>query len=184
MIEARVVRSIEVIIHEHICPLPDLPAIRPRPARSVKRLQERDRKARLDYCGVLDVTLIVPSLGAFEILPTKGKLEGTRSRDLTTLSAAPCEHQSIWIVWENARSGSIVTFWRRTAVLVPQRSRAAQSVLAGIEQVFSVLSHVEASTGGKKQPFTPAETKSSLCHHAFVGKILVRAQSYGQGSSR
>jgi hypothetical protein len=60
--------------------------------------------------------LIVPSLGAFEILPTKGKLEGARSRDLTTLSAAPCEHQSIWIVWENARSGSIVTFWRRTAV--------------------------------------------------------------------
>ena len=38
----------------------------------------------MDYCGVLDVTLIVPSLGAFEILPTKGKLEGARSRDLTT----------------------------------------------------------------------------------------------------
>src|SRR6266478_642121 len=80
MIEARVVRSIEVIIHEHICPLPDLPAIRPRPARSVKRLQERDRKARLDYCGVLDVTLIVPSKGALEII-TKGKLDGARSRD-------------------------------------------------------------------------------------------------------
>ena len=72
MIEARVVRSIEVIIHEHICPVPDLPAIRPRPARSVKRLQERDRKARLDYCGVLDVTLIVPSLGVFEYYLPKG----------------------------------------------------------------------------------------------------------------
>jgi hypothetical protein len=107
MIEARVVRSIEVIIHEHICPLPDLPAIRPRPARSVKRLRERDGKARLDYCGVLDVILIVPSLGAFEILPTKGKLEGARSRDLKTLSAAPREHQSIWIVWENAPLGRL-----------------------------------------------------------------------------
>ena len=55
--------------------MPDT-AIRPRPTRSVKRLHERDGKARLDYCGVLDVTLIVPSLGALEKLPTKGKLEG------------------------------------------------------------------------------------------------------------
>ena len=144
-------------------PLPDLPAIRPRPARSVKRLQERDRKARLDYCGVFDVTLIVPSLGAFEILPTKGKLEGARSRDLTTLSAAPCEHQSIWIVWENARSGSIVTFCRRTAVLVPQRSLGSSR--------FLVSSAMLKFRQREKAAITPAETKSSLCHHAFVGEI-------------
>lgn len=43
--------------------------------------------------------------------------------------------------------------------------------MAGIEQGFSVLSQVEVSTGDKKQSFTPAETKNSLCHHAFVGKI-------------
>ena len=80
MIEARVVRSIEVILFMSTSALfPTFPPSDHAPALSVKRLQERDRKARLDYCGVLDVTLIVPSLRAFEILPTKGKLEGARS---------------------------------------------------------------------------------------------------------
>src|SRR5206468_2864183 len=58
------------------------------------------------------------------------------------------------------------------------------SIMAGIEQIFSVLSHVEVSTGSKSKPFTPAETKSSLCHHAFVGEIRCDLQSYGQSSSR
>ena len=48
------------------------------------------------------------------------------------------------------------------------------SVLAGVEQVFGVLSQLKFRQGQKKQPFTPAETKSSLCHHAFCRKNLVR----------
>ena len=77
MIEARVVRWIEAIIHEHICPLPDLPAIRPRPTLSVKRLHECGGKARrgLDYCGVLDVALNSTLYGRARDI-TKGKLDG------------------------------------------------------------------------------------------------------------
>ena len=142
--------------------LPDLPAIRPRRARSVKRLQERDGP----YGPYIPNSTLTRRL---RDIITKGKLDG-RGVEIQQLICRAMR-ASIDLDRLGERTGSIVTFCRRTAVLVPQQSRAAQSVLAGIEQVFSVLSHVEVSTGGKKQPFTPAETKSSLCHHAFVGEI-------------
>src|SRR5439155_25451301 len=78
---------------------------------------------------------------------TKGKLDG-RGVEIQRLICRAMR-ASIDLDRLGGRSGSIVTFCRRTAVLVPQRSRAAQSVMAVIEQVFSVLSHVEVSTGAK-----------------------------------
>jgi hypothetical protein len=175
MIEARVVRSIEVIIHEHISPLPDLPAIRPRPARSVKRLREREGEAKLDYCGVIDRCLNSTPTGRLQNITYQRELDG-RGAEIQQLICRPREHQSIWIVWENARSGSIVTFWRRTAVLVPQRSLGSSR--------FLVSSAMLKFRQREKAAITPAETKSSLCHHAFVGEIRCDPQSYGESLSR
>jgi hypothetical protein len=77
-----------------------------------------------------------------------------------------------------------VTFCRPTAVLVPQRSRAAQSVLAGIEQGFSVLSYVEVSIRGKKQPLRLRGPKAVYVIMPLSAKFGAALQSYGQSSSR
>jgi hypothetical protein len=58
------------------------------------------------------------------------------------------------------------------------------SVLAGIEQVFSVLSHVEVSIGGKKQPLRLRRPKAvSVITHLSL-KFGATLQSYSQSSSR
>jgi hypothetical protein len=58
------------------------------------------------------------------------------------------------------------------------------AAIAGIEQVFSVLSHVEVSTGGKKQPLRLRRPKAVYVITPLSAKFGAALQSYGQSSSR
>ena len=58
------------------------------------------------------------------------------------------------------------------------------AAIAGIEQVFSVLSHVEVSTGAKSSHLPLRRPKAVYVITHLSAKFGATLQSYGQSSSR
>jgi hypothetical protein len=94
---------------------------------------------------------------------------GRRAQRSSNLSAAPCEHQSIWILWGERTLWSILTFCSRTAVFVSQVWGGSIYIACGSSR-FLVPSATLKFRQQQKVAVAPAET-SSLCRHAFVSEI-------------
>ena len=129
MIEARVVRSIEVIIHEHICPLPDLPPHQTTPGAECQappgtRPQGEAGLLRSTRCYLNSA--LTRRLG--KITYQRETRRGPVSRSNNFVCRAMRASIDLNRLGER-RSGSIMTFCRRTAVLVPQRSLGSSRFL-------------------------------------------------------